>query len=153
MNLEDEKKKALVDYGPNPAAPKAPDVGIAIALDGPAPARFGAGAGIPLSGSYKADEALLKQCDRNPATSILLTLIRTDKVFGTTVRLVTPNNSVQIPEPPAGRPADDSYREGGQFQMDLQRYFKLPAEPAKYTIEAVLGPHFSKRLAFEVGPG
>lgn len=139
-----------VDFGPDAEAPEAPDIGVAIALAGK-PANFGAGKPILLHGSFSADMALVRLCREGVSASILVTLIRTDRPWGKTLRLVTPKSDVARPEPPVEPGRDSShYREGGQFKVDIAKFFAIPAEPGKYQVEAIVGRHHSQRLDFEV---
>ena len=146
-----EEKNQLVDFGQNPDAPKAPDVGIAITFAQVAPntvARFSASGPVVLHGAYQADGAVLRHCEDNPGAAIYVTVIRVDKPFGRTDRLVTP--VTESSKPPALRPYPESYREGGQFRVDIKAFFELPSEPGQYTVEAALSGYFSGHLTFEL---
>jgi len=141
-----------VDFDHDPQAPEAPDVGIAISLATTAKiATFSRHQPIVLHGSYKADMALIRLCREGLSASILVTLVRTDKPWGRTTRLVTPKTPVTVPPPPdSGDRPQLYYREGGWFTFDLAKFFAIPPEPGKYQVEVILGPYHSQRLDFEV---
>lgn len=140
-------RKAAVDFGANEKAPEPPDVGIALALDGGG--KYKAGAPVTVHGSYRADQDLIRMCREGLAASILITIVRIDKPWGETARLVPPKVVVQRPTSPEHAP-DPTYREAGQFRFDLRVFFDLPAEPGRYRVEAALGPYHSERVQFEV---
>ncbi len=101
-----------------------------------------------LYGSYSADTGLIRQCPEGLTASIMLTLIRTDKVWGETARLISPETVVRRPVSDA--PPSLSYRERGQFKVDLVEFFELPPEKGRYRIEAAFGPYTSERLRFTI---
>lgn len=145
-------KGERVDFGADPLAPEPPDVGIAISLlAGAKPAVFPLAQPVVLHGSFQADFALLKLCREGLSASILVTVIRTDQPWGKTLRLVTPQAAVVKPEP-TQEPGRDytHYRQGGQFNFDLAKFFNIPKEPGKYQVEAVMGAYHSQRLEFEL---
>jgi hypothetical protein len=151
MPLMIEQKNLLTDFGDNPDAPPPPDVGIAIAFSpslAETGARFPASGPVVLHGAYEANGTILKRCEGNSGAGIFVTVIRVDRPFGRTDRLVTP--LTESTKPPAPRPYPESYREGGQFRVDIKTFFELPSEPGQYSVEAVLGGYFSERLGFEL---
>ena len=145
-----EERNALVELGDNPHAPEVRDAGVEIAFAAAGQAQFPVGEPVVLHGGYQADSELLAICDSMPSTGVLLTLLPTARVFGATERLVTPTTT-SAPPAPAGPPSD-TYREAGQFRVDLAKFFDLPDEPATYTVQASLGPYCSDRLGFAVIP-
>ncbi len=152
MTQPAQARSEKVDFGPDPQAPEAPDVGVAISLLAKSKvAAFSLGQPIMLHGSFQADIALIRLCREGLSSSILVTLLRTDQPWGKTLRLVTPQTASTKPEPPQEPGRDYThYRQGGQFKVDLVRLFGIPKEPGKYQVEAILGPHHSQRLEFEV---
>jgi hypothetical protein len=151
VSEQNTEKIGLVDFGADKDAPKAPDIGIAISLgEGRPPKTFALNQPIILHGAYSADMKMIRACKEGLAPSILLTLIRTDRPWGQTARLVNPSAAVQAPESPADANYGDNFREGGQFNVDLTRFFSIPKEPGQYQVEAVLTSYHSSRLDFEV---
>lgn len=146
-------RNQLVDFGENPQAPEPPDIGVAIKLVSDtesAGAGFLAGHPIVLTGSYRVDGKLYRECEQNPAAAITITLTRQDRPFVQKVPLYSPKSKVT---PPGGETAPvygEGYRVGGQFRLDLRLFFGLPDEPGKYTVLAELGGHQSRELSFEV---
>jgi hypothetical protein len=152
VDLKLQGRNSSVDFGDDPKAPEPPDVGIEIGFDPGGATRFPVGEAVMLHGAYRVDAPLLRQCKGNPGTGILLTIIRTDKPFGKTTKLVTPTVEVELPPVEDAGVPDRTFRQKGQFRFDLARFFELDDEPGRYTIEAVIGPHFSHRLSFELVP-
>jgi hypothetical protein len=145
------KRKGLVDFGADRDAPEAPDIGIAISLGpGSPPGRFAQDQPVILHGAYSADLNMVRLCREGLAASVLLTLIRTDRPWGETARLVVPQTVIRRPEPPADAKYGENFRQGGQFKVDLVRFFGLPKEPGRYQVEAVLTSYHSSRLDFEI---
>jgi hypothetical protein len=143
------QRNKLVDFNENNNTPAPPGVGVAIKLASqPGQGRFPIGAPVFLHGAYSADAALIRQCPQGLTASILLTLIRTDKVWGETAPLISPEARVQ--RPLSDTPPSLSYRERGQFNVDLVKFFELPAERGEYRIEASFGPYLSERLRFSI---
>jgi hypothetical protein len=140
----------IVDFGEDKLAPEPPGVGIAVSFGGATERlKLDVGKPVVLHGAYQADQDLISLCTEGLAASILITVLRFDKPWGETARLVPPKVTIQRPPIPAGS-YDPSYREGGQFQLDLIRFFRIPAEPGRYSVEASIGPYHSKRLEFEL---
>lgn len=145
------ERNRLVDFGADDEAPEPPGVGMAISL-GPddSGGRFRAGQPVVLHGAYRADMDLIRRCREDLAASILLTLIRTDRPWGVTARLVTPRVYVEQPPMPPDAGNRENYRRSGQFKVDLVSFFELPAEAGSYVVEAVVGAYFSPRLTFQI---
>ena len=151
MTQTPQSKSVKVDFGSDSEAPEQPDVGIAITLRAKTkPATFAAGQAVLLHGSYNADIPLIRLCREGLAASILVTLLRTDRPWGATLRLATPQAIVERPAPPQDSKDRPHYREGGQFKVDLVKFFDIPSEPGKYQVEAILGRYHPERLDFEV---
>jgi hypothetical protein len=145
-----EPRNSLVDFREDKDAPKPPDVGIAIALlPASKPLKFSVGQPIVLHGAYQADLNLIRLCPAGMSGSVMMTLIRTDRPWGETARLITPQMAPSLDRVPKGTD-DPTYREVEQFRVDLVKFFRLPKEPGKYSIEAALGPHFSGRISFAI---
>ena len=149
MPLLPMQRNKLVDFNENKDTPVPPGIGVAIRLASqPGQTRFPIGTPVFLHGAYSADESLIRQCSEGLTASILLTLIRTDKVWGETARLISPEAKVH--RPMSDTPPSLSYRERGQFKVDLVKFFELPAERGQYRIEASFGPYTSERLRFSI---
>lgn len=147
--IEDPGKTGLVNFGADPLAPEPPSIGIAISFEkSHAPSVFRLGQNVELHGAYRADLDLIRLCRQGLTSSILVTVYRVDRPWGETGRLNVSKAPMDAPAPPEGY--DTTYRESGQFRVDLVKFFNLPAEPAKYLVEAVIGPYVSERIAFEV---
>jgi len=145
-----EPRNSLVDLGEDKDAPEPPDVGIAIAvLPAAKPLKFTLGQPIVLHGAYQADLELIRLCRAGMSNSVMLTLIRIDRPGGETARLITPQMAPSADRVPKTL-TDPTYREIEQFRVDLVKFFRLPKEPGKYTIEASLGPYFSGRISFAI---
>jgi len=143
-------RMSAVDFGEDPLAPAPPGIGIALSFAGAIERpKFKVGGPVALHGAYQADQDLIQLCTEGLAASILVTLLRVDKPWGETARLVPPKVPMQRPKTPAGS-YDPSYREGGQFQFDLIRFFRMPPEPGRYSVEAIIGPYHSRRLEFAI---
>jgi hypothetical protein len=155
MAMMPEARNAAVSLDANPFAPAPPDIGIAIAFDPSAAGkqrRFRIGDPIVLNGAYQANGALLKQCKWNLSQCASLAFARLDKPAGETASLKTLKMEVKTPNDAVDPQFSESYREGGQFRVDLTQFFPLPREPGKYAIQALLGTHKSGRLEFDIVP-
>lgn len=151
MGETNKKRIGLVDFGADSDAPQAPPIGIAISLgSGPPPKRFSANQPIVLHGSYNADVKMIRACRNGIPESILLTIVRTDRPWGETAKLVNPQSVINKPTVPDDANYGDNFREGGQFKLDLANFFDLPKEPGQYQIEAVLTSYHSVRIDFEI---
>lgn len=150
MAIIDSRRNQFVDYTTNDQAPEPPPIGIAIRFATPVnPAQFRAGEPVLLHGAYQADMNLLRLCKQGLVNCIMLTIHRADQPWGETVVLRASKIGVPVPEP-ADVPYDPAYRTGGQFHVDLAKFFSLKPEPGRYLIEAVIGPYVSQRLDFEI---
>lgn len=153
MALMTEERNQLVDFGENSDAPEAPDIGIVIGFGPVAPAtvpRFRVGAPILLHGAYRANGALLLQCNSEPATAILIILTRRDKPVIESARLVTPTAVIKSPSALSPPTYSEDYRSSVQFKVDLKKFFEIPDERGKYWVMLALGDYVSERLLFEV---
>jgi hypothetical protein len=147
--IENPGKSSLVNFGSNPLAPAPPSIGVAVAFgNGHEPAVFHLGDAIELHGAYQADLDLIRLCSQGLTSSIMVTVYRVDRPWGETGRLNVSKAPSEGPPPAGGY--DSTYRESGQFHVDLVKFFGLPPEPAKYFVEAVIGPYVSHRISFEV---
>jgi hypothetical protein len=149
--MDREKRNELVSLDSNAQAPPPPGIGVSISLGQEInPAIFKKGQPVILHGSFNADMDLIKICRQGVENSILLTLIATDRPWGETTRLIEPQ--IQSERPPIDKdtPYDPTYREGGQFKVDLVKFFNLPETEGKYTISASVGPYFSTPLDFDI---
>ncbi|HUT32404.1 MAG TPA: hypothetical protein VNE39_02900 [Planctomycetota bacterium] len=149
MPLMFEERNALVDMGENPNAPQPPGKGVAIRFAFDAEARFKPGEPLLLHGAFQADRAMLERAGGTVASLVFLTLLRSDKPYGSTLRLIVPPSE-------RGRPASfppnllGDYREGGTFKVDLAKFFELPAEPGSYTVLASMAGHLSDPIEFDI---
>jgi hypothetical protein len=147
MNRTPEEQNQLVDFEETPDAPEPPDIGIAVRIW---PTQAEIGKPVFLAGSYSADCALLEQCQQDLASSVILTLVRTDgrRPFKVSLPLTTP--IIKITPPPLGN-HDPYYRVEEQFKLDLVGFFDLPKRRAAYVLVVTLGSYSSGPHAFRVG--
>ncbi len=151
ITMDREKRNELVSLDSDAQAPPPPGIGVSISLGQQInPAIFRKGQPVMLHGSFNADMDLIKICRQGVENSILLTIIATDRPWGETTRLIEPQ--IQSERPPIDKdtPYDPTYREGGQFKVDLVKFFNLPEAEGKYTISASVGPYFSTPLDFDI---
>jgi hypothetical protein len=146
-------KNALVDFGANPDAPTPPDIGIALRLSPQSPgsgSRYSPRASVILAGSYRADGALIGASGGNLGASVFLTLRRTDLPSTTTVRLYSPKAVIPSPNDENPPSYGENYREGGQFRVDVKKFFEVADEPARYAVKAKIGTYSSNEVVFEI---
>jgi hypothetical protein len=149
--MDREKRNELVSLDSNALAPPPPGIGVSISLGQQInPALFRKGQPVVLHGSFNADMDLIKICRQGVENSILLTIIATDRPWGQTTRLIEPQILSERPPIDKDTPYDPTYREGGQFKVDLVKFFNLPENEGKYTISASVGPYFSTPLDFDI---
>ena len=145
-----EPRNSLVNLGEDKDSPKPPDIGIALALiSASKPPSFAIGQPVVLHGAYQADLDLIRLCRAGMSGSVMITLIRTDRPWGETARLITPQMAPSMDRVP-NNVSDPSYREIEQFRFDLVKFFRLPKEPATYSVQASIGSYFSERIAFSI---
>jgi len=148
MPLMPEDRNSLVVYGEDPEAPPAPTLGVAIRFAAEGEMRVATGEPAVLHGVFRADPAILRGSAGLAKSAVFLTVLRVDKPFGQTTPLFTP--TVRPAPPMGGMDVGPDYREGATFRVDLAKFFSLPAEPGRYTVQACLGGHFSDRLEFSI---
>ena len=149
--MDREKRNELVSLDSDAQAPPPPGIGVSISLGQQInPAIFRKGQPVILHGSFNADMDLIKICRQGVENSILLTIIATDRPWGQTTRLIEPQILSERPPINKDTPYDPTYREGGQFKVDLVKFFNLPETEGKYTISASVGPYFSTPLDFDI---
>ena len=139
----------LPDFRQHADSPDAGDRGVALALpDGPSVA---VGRPVVLRGHYRVGQTV-----RRDADCLVLghTVIEVDHVDGSgDWRGIVEDVSDQPPCPPdPGERDDPSLREGGWFNLDLAARCPLLAQPGRYTVRAILGPHTSAPLTLTVVP-
>jgi len=145
------ERNQYVDFSRNPLAPEAHSVGVAIGFGKKTePYRFQLGQSVHLYGSFLADLELLRICKDGIQPALLIRIVRADQPWGETAPLLASKIATGTPPPVEGAMHDPTYREGGNFSVELVKFFSLPPEPARYFVDVVVGPHFSPRLAFEL---
>jgi hypothetical protein len=152
QSMTTEQRNQLVSFEANPEAPASPEIGIALAIGKNTSAVIPLGKVIILNGSFSADGALLLASENNLAASIHLSLARLDKPSVDTARLITPTVVFKSPNDTNPPVYSKSYRERGQFKVDLSQFFQIPAEAGKYAIQATLGTYKSESISFEITP-
>jgi hypothetical protein len=153
MTLDPVKRSHLVDWSSDPNPPKPPDIGITIHLN-PAAAgdSYRSSEPIVLRGAFRANGVLLKKTNYKPRNAIFVVLTNESSGQVITLPLVVSKALVVSPNETEQPTVSDTFRQGGQFLLDLRKFFELADAPARYRVQAKIDSYLSEELRFSLLP-